>query len=142
MMAAPPLLAGAVKLTVAWASPAVAVPMVGDAGATVITVKVWLTEGAGRKLALPAWAASIVQEPAVRNVNAPPLVIVQTLVVVALNVTVSEEVATAVSVGVVPKFCVPGLPKVMVCKPLGVTELEATDALPGPAALVAVTEKV
>jgi hypothetical protein len=45
-------------------------------------------------------------------------------------------------VGVVPKFWAPGFAKVMICVPLGVTELEAAEALPVPALFVAVTVKV
>jgi hypothetical protein len=56
-----------------------------------------------------------VQEPAVTNVNAPPEVIVQTPVVVDVNVGVKPEEAVAVKVGVVPKVCAPGGLKVMVC---------------------------
>jgi hypothetical protein len=72
---------------------------------------------------------------------------VQTPVVDELKVTVKlsvpvAESAVAVRVGVVPKFCVPGLAKVMVWLPLGVAELEAPDATLVPMALVAVTVKV
>lgn len=80
--------------------------------------------------------------PAVTKVKRPPLVIVQTDVVDDVKVGVKLEVAVAVSVGDVPKFCAPGLVKVIVCGPIGVTELEAADAEPVPAELVAVTEKV
>ena len=41
-----------------------------------------------------------------------------------------------------PKFCGPGLLKVMVCVALGVTLLEGADAGPVPATLSAVTVKV
>jgi hypothetical protein len=41
VIADPPLLPGAVKVTVAWASPAVAVPIVGAPG-TVGTATVWV----------------------------------------------------------------------------------------------------
>jgi len=63
---------------------------------------------------LPAWFALIVQVPAVRNVTTPPLVTVQTPVVLEVNVTASPELAVAVSVGDVPKLCVPGLAKLIV----------------------------
>lgn len=53
--------------------------------------------------------------PEVTNVSAPPLVTVPTLVVVELNATLSPEVEFAVSVGVVPNVCVPGLLNVIVC---------------------------
>ncbi|MNU98234.1 hypothetical protein D3C71_883390 [compost metagenome] len=42
----------------------------------------------------------------------------------------------------VPKFCVPGLLKVMVCGDAGITLLDAADASPVPAALLAVMVKV
>ena len=48
----------------------------------------------------------------------------------------------ALSVGVVPKFCAPGLAKVMVWLALGVTEFDAVEAGPVPAELVAVTVNV
>jgi hypothetical protein len=51
---APPLLVGAVKVTVAAVSPAVAVPIVGAPGTTALTVNVWLTCGAAEKLPFPA----------------------------------------------------------------------------------------
>jgi hypothetical protein len=47
-------------------------------------------------------------------VSAPPPVIVQTLVVDDVNVTLNPELAVAVSVGDVPKFCVPGFANVIV----------------------------
>ena len=59
-----------------------------------------------------------------------------------LKVGVKPDVAVALSVGVVPKFCVPGLPKVMVCGALGATLFEAAEAEPVPMPLVAVTVKV
>jgi autonomous glycyl radical cofactor GrcA len=78
----------------------------------------------------------------VTNVNAPPEVIVQTPVVVDVNIGVRPEEAVAVKVGVVPKVCAPGGLKVMVCVALGVTEEEAVDAAPEPLAFLAVTVKV
>jgi hypothetical protein len=78
----------------------------------------------------------------VTNVNAPPLVIVHTPVVVELKIGVRLELAEALNVGVVPKFCVPGLPKVMVCAAFGVTLLDAAEGEPVPTPLVAVTVKV
>ncbi len=142
MIAAPPVLAGAVKVTDAWVSPAVAVPMVGASGTIAFTAKLRDTVGAALVLALPAWSASMVQVPAVTKVKAPPEVIVQTPVVDEVKLTVKPEVAVALSVGVVPKFCAPGLAKVMVWLALGVAELEAPDAVLVPIALVAVTVKV
>ena len=76
------------------------------------------------------------------NVNAPPEVIVQTPVVVDVNVGVRPEEAVAVKVGVVPKVCAPRGLKVMVCGALGVTAEDAVDAEPGPAEFLAVTVKV
>ena len=79
--------------------------------------------------------------PAVTKVRVASLT-VQTAGVDELNVTLSPESALAVSVGVVPKLCSPGLAKVMVCGAAGVTALEAAEAALVPAALVAVTVKV
>ena len=45
-MADPPLLTGAVKVTLACAFPPVAVPIVGASGFTASTLNVWLTVGA------------------------------------------------------------------------------------------------
>jgi hypothetical protein len=69
-------------------------------------------------------------------------VIVQTPVVVDVNVGVRPEEAVAVKVGVVPKVCAPGGLKVMVCGALGVTAEDAVDAEPEPAEFLAVTVKV
>jgi hypothetical protein len=69
-------------------------------------------------------------------------VIVQTPVVVEVKVTGNVELALAVKVGVVPKVCVAGGLKVMVCVALGVTAVEAVDAEPEPAVFLAVTVKV
>ncbi len=84
----------------------------------------------------------MVQVPVVTKVKAPPEVIVQTPVVLDVKLTVKPDVLVAVNVGVVPKFCEPGLVKVIVCDAFGVTELDALDADPVPALLVAVTVKV
>jgi len=84
----------------------------------------------------------MVQLPAVTKVNAPPEVTVQTPVVDELNVTGLSDVAVAVSVGVVPKFCAPGSAKVIVWLAFGVTALDTAEAGPVPAPLVAVTVKV
>jgi hypothetical protein len=83
-----------------------------------------------------------VHVPAVTKVSAPPEVIVHTPVVDDENVGVSPEVAVAVNVGVVPKFCAPGLLKVIVCGACGVALFDALDALLVPMAFVAVTVKV
>ena len=59
-----------------------------------------------------------------------------------VNVTVSPESDVAVRIGLVPKFCAPGLLKVMVCVALGVTLFDAAEAVPVPTLFVAVTVKV
>ncbi len=141
-MAAPPVDAGALKLTVACPSPAVADAPVGAPGTTALTAKVRDTVGAGRYDASPAWSASIVQVPAVMNVSVPPEVIVHTPVVDDENDTVRLDVAVAEIVGVVPKLRSPGLRNVIVWDALGVTEFEAEDAGLVPAALSAVTVNV
>ncbi|MCY1246564.1 hypothetical protein D9M72_598090 [compost metagenome] len=84
----------------------------------------------------------MVQLPALRKTSLPLPSIVQTPVVDEVNATANDESELAVSVGVVPKFCDPGLLKVMICGDAGVTGLLLADALPVPAELVAVTEKV
>ena len=91
---------------------------------------------------MPDWSALIVQVPATTNVNRPPLVIVHTPVVDEVNATVNDELAVAVSVGVVPKLFVPGLANVIDCEPIGVTDTDAPEGLPVPALLVAVTVNV
>src|SRR3989344_887167 len=118
VMEAPPVLAGAVKPTEAWVSPAVAVPMVGAPGTTALTAKERDSVGAAFQAPLPAWSASMVQEPGV--------------------MTGSADVEVALSVGVVPKFCAPWLPNVIVWLPLGVTALDAADDTLVQTALVAV----
>lgn len=75
-------------------------------------------------------------------VSTPPVVIVHTAVVFDEKVTARPELAVAVSVGDVPKFCVPGLLKVIVWLPLGVTLFDAAEGAPVPTVLVAVTVKV
>jgi hypothetical protein len=84
----------------------------------------------------------IVQVPVVTVVSTPPVVIVQTAVVLDENVTVRPELAVAVSVGDVPKFCAPGLLNVIVWLALGVTLIDCADGAPVPAELVAVTVNV
>jgi len=142
VIVAPPLEAGAEKVTLTCVSPAVAVPIVGAPGTTALTVNDRLTWDAARKLPLPAWSALMVQVPPVTKVSAPPLVMVHTPVVLDVKVGVRPEDAVALRVGEVPKVCAPGLLKVMVWFALGVTLLEAAEALPVPAELVAVTVKV
>nr|WP_233198558.1 MULTISPECIES: hypothetical protein [Luteimonas] len=140
--ALPPLDAGAVNATDASVSPAVAVIPVGAPGTMALTVNVWLICGAARKPVSPAWSALTVHLPAARNVSEPPEVTVQTPVVEEVKLTCSPESLVAVSDGMVPKFCAPGLLKVMVCSAFGMTLFDAADAGLVPAALVAVTVKV
>jgi hypothetical protein len=84
----------------------------------------------------------MVQVPVVTKLKAPTLVMLHTPVVDEVNVGVKLELAVALSVGVVPKLCAPGLAKVMVCAALGVTESDAADAEPVPAEFVAVMVNV
>jgi hypothetical protein len=84
----------------------------------------------------------MVQVPVVTKLKAPPEVIVQTPVVDEVKLGVKLELAVALSVGVVPKLCAPGLLKVMVCAACGVTLLDALEAEPVPTPLVAVTLKL
>ena len=58
-----------------------------------------------------------------------------------VNTTGNPDVAVAVSVGVVPKVCTPGLAKVMLCTPFGVTGADDGDAALVPIVLVAVMKK-
>ena len=80
--------------------------------------------------------------PALWNVRAPPVVMVATSVSPLEKVTVSPESEVALSVGLVPKFCVPGFANVIVCTALGVTLLDAADSEPVPTVFVAVTLNV
>jgi hypothetical protein len=141
-MVAPPLDSGAENVTTAWPSPATAETEVGAPGTTGFTEKLWATVEAADHATLPTCAASIVQVPAVTKTSAPPVVIVHTSVVDDEKVTVKPDVAVAVRVGVVPKSFAPGLLKVMVWVPFGVTLLEAAEARLVPTLLAAVTVKV
>ena len=84
----------------------------------------------------------MVQLPTVTKVSAPIPVMVHTPGVAEVNTGVRPESEVALSVGMVPKFCGPGATKVIVCDAAGVIELEAADAKPVPAKLVAATLKV
>ena len=140
MMALPPLLAGAVKATVAELLPPVPAPMVGAPGATAVMVKVCDTCGAAPKLAFPAWSAVMVQVPAVTMVILRPLT-VHTAVVVDASVTTKPELAVAFEAkAVVLKVLAPGLAKVMVCAPAEITN-ETTWVAAGALPLDAVTVK-
>jgi hypothetical protein len=57
VMDAPPVKEGAVKLTVAWVSPGVALMAVAGPGTAATIEKDRETVGAGAKVALPAWSA-------------------------------------------------------------------------------------
>jgi hypothetical protein len=142
VIVAPPLNAGAVKLTVACCPLVVTAPIVGAPGTTALIANCWLTCGAALYVPSPPWFALMVQLPVVMKVSAPPLVIVQMPVVLDVKLTVRPELAVAVKVGVVPKFCVPGLLNVIVCVACGVALLEAADGAPVPAEFVAVTVNV
>ena len=101
-MAAPPLEPGAVKLMDACVSPALALTPVGAPGTVALTVNDWVTVGAVLNVLLPAWFASMVQVPPETKLSRPPEVMVQTPVVLELNVGAKPEVAVALSVGVLP----------------------------------------
>ena len=141
-MLVPPVNAGAVKFTVTWAFPALAVTAVGAPGTEAVTAKLCVTVVAERNALLPDWLALMMQVPGVRKLSVPLEVMVHTLGVLEEKLTDRPEVAVALSVGVVPKLCAPGLEKVMVWLPTGVTLLEADEAAPVPALLVAVTVNV
>ena len=81
--------------------------------------------------------------PDAKNVSAPPGVMEHTPFI-GVEKKTDNPVASvdAVSVGVVPKFCAPGLLNVIVCAARGVTLFEAFDAGPVPALLVALTVNV
>jgi hypothetical protein len=91
---------------------------------------------------LPASSALIVQVPVVKKLKAPTLVMLHTPVVNELKSGVKLELAVALSVGVAVKLWLPGLAKVIVCAAIGVTLLDALEAEPVPAELVAVTLKL
>ena len=74
--------------------------------------------------------------------NKPPLVTVHTPVVDDVNSGVNPEVELATNVGAAPKFCAPGLVKVITCAALGVTLFDAPEAKLVPTPLVAVTVKL
>jgi hypothetical protein len=83
----------------------------------------------------------MLQLPLLAKVKLPPLVMVHTPVVADVKLTGRPALLVAVTVGAVPKVCVPGLPKAMVWVPFGVTADEAAEATLVPVALVAVTVK-
>jgi hypothetical protein len=143
VMVAPPFDNGAVNATVAEVPLAVVTaPIVGAPGATADTENDWVTCDAATLDALPAWLALIVQVPTVMNVSVPPLDIVHTPEVDDVKATVNPELDVAVSVGVVPKFFVPGFANVIVWETCGVADPDAAEAGPVPAMFVAVTVNV
>ena len=93
---------------------------------------------------MPAWLALMEHVPTPTKLRVLPETL-HTAEVIEVNVTVKPELAVAVKVSVLPKFCAPGLAKVMVWLVMpfeGVTELLAAEAALVPAVLVAVTVKV
>jgi hypothetical protein len=139
VIVAPPLDMGAVNATVAEVTLAIAAaPIVGAPAATAATVNDTLTCDAARVVELPAWFALMLQVPVDTNARTPPPLIVQTPVVDDVSVTVSAESDVAVSVGVVPKFLVPGFANVIACTAIGVADVDATDAADVPPVFEAV----
>ena len=129
VMIAPPFDVGAVNATEAEVALAIAAtPIVGAPGATDATVNDTLTCGAARVVKLPAWFALMLHVPVDTNARTPPPLIVHTPVVDDVNATVSAAPVVAVSVGVVPKFFVPGFANVIDWTAIGVTDPDATDA--------------
>ena len=142
VIVAPPLDVGAVNATVAEVTLAIAAaPIVGAPGATDATVNDTVTCGAARVVELPAWFALILQVPVDTNARTPPL-IVHTPLVDDVSATASAESDVAVSVGVVPKFLVPGFATVIACTAIGVTDADATDAAEVPPLFEAVAVNV
>ena len=82
-----------------------------------------------------------VQLPAVTKVRVLPET-VQTLVVALVKATLRPELAVALRVGVVPKFWLPGLEKVIVCVAFGVTDVDAPELTLVPLLFVAFTVNV
>ena len=143
VIVAPPLDVGAVNATVTEVTLAIAAaPIVGAPGATDATVNDTVTCGAARVVELPAWFALILQVPVDTNARTPPPLIVHTPVVDDVNVTVSAKSEVAVSVGVVPKFIVPGFANVIVWTAIGVTDADATDTAEVPPLFEAVAVNV
>jgi hypothetical protein len=143
VMIAPPFDVGAVNATEAEVALAIAAtPIVGAPGATAATVNDTLTCGAAKVVELPAWFALMLQVPVDTNASTPPPLIVHTPLVDDVSVTVSAESDVAVSVGVVPKFLVPGFANVIACTAIGVTDADATDAVDVPPVFEAVAVNV
>jgi hypothetical protein len=143
VMIAPPFDVGAVNATEAEVALAIAAtPIVGAPGATAATVNDTVTCGAASVIELPAWFALMLQVPVDTNASTPPPLIVHTPVVDDVSVTASAESDVAVSVGVVPKFLVPGFANVIDCTAIGVTDADATDAADVPPLFEAVAVNV
>jgi hypothetical protein len=84
----------------------------------------------------------IVHVPDETNVRSPLELTEHSAGVDDVNDTASPDDAVAVSVGVVPNTCVPGLVNVIACAAFGVTGAEATDDELVPAVFVALTVNV
>jgi hypothetical protein len=151
VIAEPPVLAGAVKATVACALPAVAVPIVGAPGSV---AGVTLFDGADAALVPRALVAATV------NVYAVPLVSPVTVIEVhgaahvpviplgdevAVNDVIADPPLLAGAVNATVACALPGVAVPMVGAPgtvAGVTLFEAAEAAPVPIAFVAVTVNV
>jgi hypothetical protein len=84
----------------------------------------------------------MVQVPMPTKVTIPDELTVHMLVVEDPKLTARPELALAFNDGKLPKFCAPGSVKVMDWLAAGATELDAADAEPVPADVVADTVKV
>ena len=80
-----------------------------------------VTAGAAIQVPSPAWFTSMLHVPGDTVVKTPVAVTVQTAVVVDVNVTARPELAVASNCGESPKSLAPGLAKVIVWAPCGVT---------------------
>jgi hypothetical protein len=149
-MALPPLLLGAVKVTLAWALPGVAVPIVGAPGAVGLGVTLLLVaEAAPTPMALVAVTVKVYAVPLVRPATVTGLLVPVPVMLPGLEVAVYKVIgAPPLELGAVNHTAALTLPPTgtpMVGAPgtvPGVTLLLATDAGPVPTALVAVTVKV
>jgi hypothetical protein len=151
VIALPPLLPGAVKVTVALALPAVAMPMVGAPGTVAVPEGVTLLDRADAgpvPIALVAVTVKVYAVPLVKPVTvigltvpvavSPPGLEVAVYPVIdpppLLDGAVNAKVACALPAVAVPMVGAPGTVA-------GVTRLDAADGGPVPTELVAVTVK-
>jgi hypothetical protein len=148
VMAAPPSLAGGVKLTVAWALPAVAVPIVGAPGVVAGVTLLDADEAGPVPAAFVAVTVKVYAVPFVRPVTVHGEV-AQVPVCPPEDVAVYEMIAEppllAGGVKVTAACALPPVAVPIVGAPgtvAGVTLLEAADAGPVPTAFAAVTVKV